>query len=128
MPSVAAVEAPEPPTLAAAPVVTTKRELTPPAHVPEPARDGHFTDLESSLLALMRETREDHKHTVEMLGGAIEKNSIALTDLSLRVSRVGYLVVGVFAALLAFTIGIVALTHGVDPTTAAKAAKIVVGG
>lgn len=102
--------------------------VPPPPATTEPSRDGHFTDLEASLLALMREAREDHKHTVQMLGDAIDKNSVALTDLSSRVSRVGYLVVGVFAALLAFAIGIVALTRGVDPTTAAEAAKIVIGG
>lgn len=123
LPAVAAIEPPDPPAL------KDKREVTPaPPPTTEPSRDGHFTDLEASLLALMRETREDHKHTVKMLGDAIDKNSVALTDLSSRVSRVGYLVVGVFAALLAFAIGIVALTRGVDPTTAAEAAKIVVGG
>lgn len=111
-----------------APDATIARRTKTPTLVPtEPAnKDGTLSDLESGLLRAMETQREDHKATVQMLADTIDRNSAALTDLSSKVARIGYLVVTVFALLLTFCIAIVAMTRGVDPGVAAQAAHQVV--
>ena len=119
--SAAAYDVPEP---------SIERRTKTPTLVPlesTVSNDGKLSDLENGLLRAMETQREDHKATVRMLADTIDRNSAALTDLSSKVARIGYLVVTVFALLLTFCIAIVAMTRGIDPGAAAQAAQQVVG-